>query len=350
MTQQVRVTPLLLAAALLIAVVIYLYLPKDVEEQKHQKQQSPVVLYTAKQLPLEIIIEALGTAIANEAVMITAQTSDVVDNIQFEDGQLVKAGQLLLTLNSREEKAKVNELQINLREAKRQLERISNLAKGNATSEQLLDEQEAKVKGMKAQLEVANTKLAELEVRAPFAGRLGIRQVSLGALVKPGDMITTLDDLHQVKVDFSIAEQYLASIKVGQKIAATSIAYPDTIFNGKVSSIDSRIDPVTRAIKVRAIVDNPEYLLRPGMLLQINIQEKKFNTIMVPEGSLIPIQDKQYVFVVDSNNIAHRKEVEIGERKPGWVQIVKGLDIGEQIVAEGSLRLSDGSSIKNVTP
>ncbi|WP_416305519.1 efflux RND transporter periplasmic adaptor subunit [Neptunicella sp. SCSIO 80796] len=348
MTQQVRITPLLIAAILLIGVVVYLYLPKEVEEQQQQRPESPVVLYEVKQDQLEITIEALGTAIANEAVMITAQTSDVVDNIQFDDGQLVKAGQILLTLNSREEKAKVNELQINLREAKRQLDRISNLARGNAASEQLLDEQEAKVKALKAQLEVANTRLAELEVRAPFAGRLGIRQVSLGALVKPGDTITTLDDLHQVKVDFSIAEMHLASVEVGQQIAATSIAYPGKLFGGKVSSIDSRVDPITRAIKVRAIVDNPDYQLRPGMLLQINIQKQVLNTILVPEGSLIPIQDKQYVFVIDANNVAHRKEVQIGQRKPGWVQILDGLQVGEQIVAEGSLRLSDGSIIKNV--
>src|SRR5690606_34449930 len=113
MTQQARITPLLFAAILLIGVVAYLYLPKEAEQQQQNIPESPVVLFEVKQDQLEVTIEALGTAIANEAVMITAQTSDVVDNIQFEDGQRVKAGQILLTLNSREEKAKVNELQIN---------------------------------------------------------------------------------------------------------------------------------------------------------------------------------------------------------------------------------------------
>ncbi|MBC3764851.1 efflux RND transporter periplasmic adaptor subunit [Neptunicella marina] len=349
MTQRLRISPLVWAACALLAVVVYLYLPKEQVEEKRQRAASPVSVYQVSQDRFEVIIEALGTAVANEAVTITAQTSDVVEQINFTDGQLVKAGQLLLSLNSREEKARVNELQVNLAEAKRQLNRISNLAKGNAASQQLLDEQQAKVKGLKAQLEVANTKLAELEVRAPFDGRLGIRNVSKGALVRPGDRITTLDDIHQVKVDFSVAEAYLAGVQVGQLIQATSVAYPGQTFDGKIASIDSRIDPITRAIKVRALVDNPDYQLRPGMLLQINIQREVLNTLVVPESAIIPIQDKQYVYVVKDGKTAVQKEVTVGYRKPGWAQISSGLNAGEQVVSEGSLRLSDGAAVSIVT-
>jgi membrane fusion protein, multidrug efflux system len=219
------------------------------------------------------------------------------------------------------------------------------LARGNATSQQLLDEQQAKVKSIEAQKEVVEAQLAELELRAPFSGKLGIRQVSLGALVKPGDVITTLDDLQVVKVDFSVAEVHLPSIAQGQLINATSIAYPGEIFKGKINSVDSRIDPITRAVQVRAIVDNEAAKLRPGMLLQILLQKQILNTLVVPEGALIPVEDKQFVFVIEDDK-AVKREVQVGRRKPGVAQILSGLVVGEQVVVEGTLRLQDGSAVK----
>jgi membrane fusion protein (multidrug efflux system) len=174
---------------------------------------------------------------------------------------------------------------------------------------------------------------------------LGLRQVSVGALVRPGDAITTLDDLSIIKVDFNIAEVHLPSLAIGQNIRAKSIAYPDEIFEGKIVSIGSRVDPATRAIQIRANINNQDFKLRPGMLLQINLQKKMLTTLILPEASLVPIEDKHFVFVVNDAEVT-RKQVKIGLRKPGKVQIVSGLNEGELVVIEGALKLRDGSKVK----
>lgn len=344
MSKKAGLSPLIFAVVLLAALLVYLNMPQEEESKQRRSGQTPVTLHKVDKAEFPVVVEALGTARANEAVLLTTQKEDVIREIAFDDGQLVEKGQLLLSLDSREERARVKELEVNIQEAKRQLTRISNLAKESVASEQLLDEQQARVKSLKAQLDVANAQLSESELRAPFSGVLGIRQVSVGALVSPGDTITTLDDLHQVKVDFSIAENHLPTVALGQQVEASSVAYEGKIFRGTISSIASRVDPITRAVQVRAIVDNPALELRPGMLLTINLQKQLLQTIVVPERALLPIEDKQFVFVVDQG-VAKRREVQVGHRKPGVAQIVSGLEAGEQVVVEGTLRLRDGSPV-----
>lgn len=346
MASHFRFTPILLVVVVLAALVAWLYVPQGEEQKRRQMQASPVKVVLASEQPFEVTVEALGTAVANEAVIITAQSTDVVAQVHFNDGQLVEAGQLLVSLNSREEQARVKELGINLDEANRQLSRIRNLARENVASAQLLDEQQARVDALQAQLEVAKTRLAELEIHAPFAGQLGIRRVSPGALVTPGTQITTLDDLHQVKVDFSVAELHLASLKAGQQVFATSAAWPGETFVGTIASIDSRIDPVSRAVQVRAIIDNPDLRLRPGMLLRILIQKQVVNSLVIPESAIVPIQDNHFVYIVTPENKAHRQQVTIGLRKPGLVQISQGLKGGEKVVVEGALRLGEDSQVR----
>jgi membrane fusion protein (multidrug efflux system) len=291
------------------------------------------------------VVEGLGTGKANESVIITTQTTDIVNKIHFDDGDRVKAGQVLLTLIDLEEKARLAALDVDLQEANRQLKRVVNLAKKNAASAQLLDEQQAEVNALKAEMNVLKTQMLALAVRAPFDGVLGLRQVSVGALVRPGDAITTLDDLSTLKVDFNIAEVHLPSVAIGQNIRATSIAYPDETFTGQILSIGSRVDAATRAIQIRANINNENFKLRPGMLLQINLQKKLLNTLVLPEASLVPIEDKQFVFVVKDDAVT-RTQVKIGLRKPGIVQIISGLAEGDLVVVEGALKLRDGSKVK----
>lgn len=344
MPKGISFSPILIALILASGLLIYLYLPVDTEQQQKKSIATPVTAYTVSEVKFPVVVEALGTANANESVMLTAQKSDIVQSIEFDDGDLVEKGQLLIKLSDREERARLNELDINLQEAKRQLKRIDNLAQKSVASKQLLDEQEANVKALKAQLEVAKAQLEELELRAPFSGLLGVRQVSLGALVMPGDLIATLDDLHIIKMDFTIAESHLPSVRKGQQVSATSAAYPGETFKGEISSIASRVDPVTRAIQIRAIIDNKDLRLRPGMLLQINLEKDILNTLTLPEGALVPIEDKQFVFVIKGDKV-ERQEVKVGLRKPGIAQITSGLKEGDQVVIEGALRLREGSVV-----
>ena len=242
MSKALKVSPLLIAVMLCLGLVVYLYLPKDVSEQVKQANITLVKVHRTIEEEFEVVVEALGTGRANESVLITTQTSDIVQEIHFDDGVRVKAGQVLLTLIDLEEKARLAALDVDLQEANRQLKRIANLAKNNVASEQLLDEQQAEVNALRAEMNVLKTQMRALEVRAPFDGLLGLRQVSVGALVRPGDAITTLDDLSTIKVDFNIAEVHLPSVAIGQNIRATSIAYPDETFEGKIVSIGSRVD------------------------------------------------------------------------------------------------------------
>ncbi|WP_412970971.1 efflux RND transporter periplasmic adaptor subunit [Glaciecola sp. MF2-115] len=346
MSKFVKFSPLLIGVVALVGFVVYLNLPAA-EQGGAQRGggATPVLTTKAQTQAFPIVVEALGTAVANESVNLTAQQAEIVKAVLFEDGDLVKKGQLLIELSNREEKARVNELSINIAEAKRQLNRIKGLAKQSAASEQLLDEQRARVDALEAQKDVADAQLAELEVRAPFAGRLGLRQVSIGSLVRPGDVISTLDDLSVVKVDFSISELHLASVALGQSVEATSIAYPGERFKGQITSIDSRIDPVTRAIQIRAQIPNENLKLRPGMLLQINVEKRVIDALVIPEGALIPEGESQFVFVVDGDNKARKTKVQIGQRKPGWIQILDGLEAGQEVIVEGTLKVRDGATV-----
>lgn len=346
MSKIVKFSPLLIAVLALVGFLIFINLPSEESAPSGGASgATPVVVQRASEEAFPIVVEALGTAVANESVNISAQRSQTVTKILFDDGDLVRAKQPLLELNNRAEEARLNELNINLTEARRQLERIKGLAKKSAASEQLLDEQESRVQGLLAQREVAKANLEDLIVSAPFSGRLGVRQVSVGSLVRPGDTITTLDDLSIMKIDFSISENHFSSIQDGQRISATSVAYPGQTFEGKITNIDSRIDPRTRSIRVRAQIPNPDLKLRPGMLLQINLEKRVLNALVVPESAIVPEADEQFVFVINDDNKAKKTKVLIGERKPGWVQITSGLEAGDKVITQGTLRVRDGSSV-----
>jgi membrane fusion protein (multidrug efflux system) len=290
------------------------------------------------------VIEAVGNARANEQVLITSKYADLVDEVSFNDGDLVSKGDILVRLNSQEEAAKVKELEANLAESVAQLNRYQDLFDKKATSKSQVDQQEAQTKAIAAQLLSAKTKLNDLIITAPFDGILGFRQISVGAYVKAGDVITSLDDLSTVKVDFSVPERFYTAVSVGQTIKATNTASRDKVFSGKVTSVDPRIDNATRMVKVRAEIPNSALLLRAGMLLNINVERSVEQVLQVPESAIIPIEDKHFVFVIDSGK-ALRKEVQTNRRKPGIVEITGGLAEGEPVVVEGALKLRDGTAV-----
>lgn len=339
-----RRLPLILLLSVLIALVVYLQWP-DAKSTK-EKHQRIVSVKTAviAQAAFVDAIEAVGTARANEQVLITSKYSDLVDDISFQDGDVVKKGDILVRLNSREEAAKVKELEANLAESVAQLNRFQDLFTKKATSKSIVDQQEAKTKAISAQLLSAKIKLNDLTIKAPFSGMLGFREISLGALIDVGDVITSLDDLDVIKVDFAIPERYLTTVSVGQTIEATNIAYRAQVFNGTVTSIDSRIDSVTRTLKVRAKIPNSDHKLRAGMLLNINIIRNVEQILQVPESAVIPIEDEHFVFVVEAGK-ALKKQFNIGRRHHGFVEVLGGLSSGTEVVIEGALKLRDGSSV-----
>ena len=337
------INPITLVVIALIALAIYFFAFPPTTEVEEQSQPSvPVRTQVVAMSEYRDVIEALGTAQANETVEITSQTQDIVEAIYFDSGDRVEKGQLLAELNARKEVARVQQLQFSLNEAQRQLDRLTSLRRQNAASQQQVEEQHVEVNRLQAELEVAEATLAEMKIYAPFTGRVGIREVSPGALVAPGDTFTTLDDISPIKVDFSVPERYFASLAVDQEVIARNRAYPGEQFRGRITSIDSRIDPVTRSVRVRAKLANDDERLRPGMLLQITLLRSIDEALILPEKALLPIQNRQYVFVLTPDNRAKQVEVSIGRRKPGVVEITQGLKPGDEVIVEGLVRLRDG--------
>ncbi|OUS23311.1 hypothetical protein A9Q98_15690 [Thalassotalea sp. 42_200_T64] len=337
--------PLIVLSLMLAALLVYLNWPET--EQNNQHFSRVVSVKTAALMMAEFSdeFEALGTAKANEEVIITAQYSDIIESIHFDDGDTVKKGDILVELAKAEEQAKVKEYQANLDESTAQLDRFKELLKKNVGSIAQRDEQRAKVESIKAQLLSAKAVLDNLTIRAPFDGQLGFRQVSVGALIENSDVITSLDDVKTIKVDFAIPERFLTTVNVGQLIAATNVAYPGLKFNGKVTSIASRVDTITRTIQIRAEISNLNGKLRPGMLMSIIVERNVERILLLPEGGVIPFEDRHFVFVVEDDT-AKRVNVVVGRRKPGIVEIASGLAEGTQVVVEGALKLRDGAKVK----
>ena len=335
-----------LAIVTLLAIYLFTWDPETEQQQQRQRSATPVRIEIVNSDIFVDSIEALGTTFAREAVNITAKKSGIVDKAHFKDGDRVTKGKILLVLRNDEEKAKVLEMETTLAEDKRKLGRLLNLKKNQATARSAFEEQGSRVKESEAKLSVAKAQLNELIIRAPFDGVLGVRKVSPGSLISPGTLITTLDDLEVIKVDFSVPETFLSTLSKDQIIVAKSSAWPEDPFQGIVTNISSRINPVTRAIKIRAELDNRDMKLRPGMLLTIALIKNRSTSMMVPETALLPIESKQYLYKLLDENTVSRIEVITGRRKPGKVEILQGISIGDKIVYEGVLRLQDGSTVK----
>jgi membrane fusion protein (multidrug efflux system) len=182
-------------------------------------------------------------------------------------------------------------------------------------------------------------------IRAPFDGRVGLRRVSLGSLISPGTVVTTLDDTSTIKLDFTIPETFLSAVRPGLDITARSVAYPDVSFSGRVASLDSRVDPATRSVTVRALLPNPEGLLKPGMFLTVRLSRGATDALLVPEHALVPEQGDVYVFVV-KDETAEKRRIRTGQRRVGDVQVVDGLVAGELVVTEGTQKLRDGVAVR----
>lgn len=326
--------------------------------QGKDKKSFAILVTTTTIAPIEIRnrFEALGTTAANEAVQISATVTAKIQSVHFNDGATARKGDILVELDAAQQKADVEEQRVNLAEEQRQLDHLQKLIERKAVSQTDVDKQKSIVQAARAKLEASQARLRDYVIRAPFSGVLGVRQVSVGTLVSPGTVITTLDDLSHVKVDFTVPESYLPYLKEGLAIEATSQTYPGKVFSGTINFIDSRIDPITRSISLRAYLPNDSTdakniapVLRPGMLVKVRIEQPARTAIMVPERSIAPLRDDQFVFVVETdgegNTVARKRKVELGQRQDGLVEIVSGVNTGEILVVDGSMSLQEGMKV-----
>jgi len=329
----------------------YLYFKAEQETSERWGQDGPVPVgvVEVQQERFADRIQALGTAQADESVTLTARVSETIESVHFEDGEYVEEGQILVALSRQEQIAESEQYRAALKEFEQQLERTRDLAARGNASEATLDQQIRLVEEAKAQIEGAQARIEVRVVRAPFSGILGLRRVSPGTLVSPGDEITTLDDVTPIKLDFSVPERFLSVLKPSQSVLAKAAAYPGEVFRGEISTVSSRVDPVTRAVTVRALIPNEDARLRPGMLLTVEVINRERMALSVPEEALVPEGPDQFVYVVDPQaGTAERRQVTLGQRQPGRVEILSGIERGELVVFSGTQRLRPGAPVEIV--
>lgn len=309
-------------------------------------QEPPGVIVAAAGLkPFPLSAEALGNTIANEAIDVRSQITAAVTGIQFEEGQWATKGQVLVALENAEQLADLAAARAALVDSTSQVRRSEELYKTNVVSASQLEQLRAQQEAHQAAVHAAESRLEQTVIRAPFAGRLGLRRVSLGSVINPDTVLTTLDDTSRIKLDFDVPEVFIARLEPGLNVTARSASWPGVPFSGQVSSVDTRVDPVTRTITVRAILPNDEGRLRPGMFLTVTLLKDDVQALMIPEEAIVPERSKQYVFVVGDNDVARIREIETGRRRPGEVEILRGLAEGERVITEGTQKARDGEPV-----
>ncbi|MCE8025029.1 MULTISPECIES: efflux RND transporter periplasmic adaptor subunit [Halomonadaceae] len=293
-------------------------------------------------------LEALGTLRADESVTLSATVTELVAELNFRDGEAVEAGRMLIRLEDGEEQAQLRAAQALRDERRSAVDRLTQLQNRNMAPRADVEDSQARLRQVEAEIQGLEARLTNYRLRAPFDGVVGFRNISVGSLVTPGTELVTLDKLDVMKLDFSVPELYLAILEPGLPLSARSVAFPDELFEGEVSSIGSRVDPVSRSVTIRAEIDNPELRLRPGMLMEVILQRSPRQAVVVPESALIPSGDRQYVLVIDEadENRVERREVRVGERRIGQAEILEGLEPDDLIVSHGVQRAREGDRVQ----
>ncbi len=314
--------------------------------QVYAADDPAVIVAEATISAFPLTVEALGNARANESVEIRPQVVEQVARIRFEEGQQVEAGAVLVELENTEARAAVAAARATLVDSASQLRRAQELFETRAVSASELEQLKARRDADRALLDAAESRLGDTVVRAPFSGRLGLRRISPGSLVGPDTVVTTLDDTGIIKLDFDVPEIVLARLAPGLRVTARSAAWQDDVFEGEVTSVNTRVDPVSRTVTVRARIPNPEFKLRPGMFLTVTLLKDDVTALTIPEQAITPERSRQFVFVVGADDIVEKREIFTGRRRPGEVEVLDGLQAGERVVTEGTQKARPGNPVR----
>lgn len=295
--------------------------------------------------PWSDTIQALGTARARESVMVTAKVSETVERVHFDSGDDVAQGAVLVSLSGAQQRAALAAAEAAAAEADTLYRRQHELAEQRLVSTAMLDTQRATRDATRAQVQEIRANLGDRSIRAPFAGVLGIRQVSPGALVQPGTEIASLDDVARVFVDFPVPEGQLSHLAAGQRLLGRSTAWPGRSFEGRVTAVEARVDPATRAVTVRGDFANDDRALRPGMLVQVTLERPEREALVVPEIAVVQVGRETFVYRVRDDETVEQAPVQVGARAAGRVEVIDGLAAGDEIVVDGTGKLRPGVRI-----
>jgi membrane fusion protein (multidrug efflux system) len=322
----------------------YLAPPEAVESDDGPSVVS-VETAVAERRSLARAVEAVGTTRARRSVEIVPLEPGRVAAVNFRTGERVDMGDVLVELDDDIERADLAEAEAMLAERRQAVERTRQLQQSNAVSLAQLELVLAQNAAAEAQLDRARRRLADRDIRAPFAGVVGLTDVDPGARVEEGEAIARIDDLSEVEIEFSLPETLFAEIRPGQPVTAGSAAFPGRVFTGEVGAIDTRIDEIGRSFKVRAVLPNPEGALPAGMFMFLTLVLEENEAVTVPEEAVIAQAAETYVYVVEGG-AARRRPVATGQRQDGRIAILDGLAEGEVVVTRGIARLRDGAAVR----
>lgn len=289
-------------------------------------------------------LSAVGTLVSEESVMLRSEVAGRIREIRFREGQSVRQGDTLITLDDAIAQAELMQAQANFALARSKFQRASELQRQGFISAQGRDEATNTLQVERANVALAQAKLDKAAIRAPFDGEIGLRNVSPGDYINVGQDLVTLQAIRQLKVDFRIPEVFLARITPGQRLNITLDALPGRSWQAEVAAISPLVDIAGRALVMRAVVDNSDGTLRPGMFARVNVLLSEADALMVPETALLPRGGGQYVYrVVDGR--AQEVPVQVGTRRDAMVAITGDLAVGDQIVTAGLQKIQDGSPV-----
>ncbi len=312
-----------------------------------------VVAAEAKQQPVSEIISLVGNLLANESVEIKSEIAGTIAEINFQEGQRVEKGHLLIRIDESKLAASAAESEATFKLSELNFERSQQLLKETLISQQEFDQASSQFQINKANLDLKRQQLKDARILAPFSGIVGGRTISPGQVIASSMTLTWLTDIDPVKVEINVPERFIGQLKIGQKIQINVAAYPGRKFDGEVYFIAEQVDPATRTAFVKAKIPNPDLVLKPGMFanlgLTLNVRE---NAIVIPETGLSRVLDnnRAMVFVVDEKNTAQMRPVKLGVRLSGHVEILEGLKAGETVIVEGLQKIGPGAAVKVATP
>lgn len=307
-----------------------------------------VEVATARAVRTSTDIRAIGSLQSDETVQLAPEIAGRVSEIDFVEGTPVKSGDILVRLDDALAKAEVKDAQARLSFAEANNERARQLSRTGNVTERSVDEAATNLETARAAVELAATRLDKHLLRAPFDGIAGVRKVSVGAFVAVGTPVVNIEKIDKLKVDFKVPEIHLSAVSPGQIVDVTVDAIPGKVFEGKIYAINPQVDVNGRALQARALIDNTDLLLRPGLFARILIKGAvQRDAVVVPESAILPRAGDNFVFRVEQG-VARQVRVKLGERRAGLVEIAEGLAPGDVVVTAGQHKLRDGTAAESV--
>ncbi|MFM5016026.1 efflux RND transporter periplasmic adaptor subunit [Aeromonas veronii] len=315
---------------------------------KAPTRQVNIRTQTVKQSLAEPTLKLVGKLAANRSVIISPEVTGRIVKIAVQSGQSVAKGETLIALDAGKQQAELAEQSASLRDENRKLGDMRKLVARGAVTQSELEGQEATVDQVQARVDAARYELSLRNLQAPFAGTVSLIDLSEGALVNSGDTLLHLDDIDTLRLDLAVPERYLALLRPGMAVTATSTAWPDQQFNGTLTTLDSRISNDTQNIKARVMIPNGNGQLRPGMLLNVELALPAQQLTLIPAQSVEYAGEQRFVYRLEADGRVKRVPVVLGETEGETVWVTEGLKVGDRIVVEGLVNLRDGVQVRDL--